>query len=110
VRIVRLVATALGVPSIRLVSDMTMLGNELRQVIYAVPGYRDTATLTYSAERSRFDEYVNAFDASAERTDGARVAPSLGFDFGEMAGAGVAGGLIGVCMALLRRFRSSRSA
>jgi len=93
-----------GVPAARLVSDVRMMGSELRQVVYLIPGYKETAAMTFTTERSRFDEYAPVFDATAERTEGVRAPPPmlLGFDLREMLRAGLIGGLIGGCIAFVR--------
>lgn len=93
-----------GVPAARLVSDVRMMGSELRQVVYLIPGYKETAAMTFTTERSRFDQYIAIFDATAERTEGVRAPPPmlLGFDLREMLRAGLIGGLIGGCVAFVR--------
>src|SRR6266852_1233659 len=96
----------------RLVSEGMMQGNDLRQVIYLIPGFKETAALTFTAERRRFDEYVAVFDAAAEKTQGARAAPLsfLGIDLGETVRATVVGAFIGACIGLLKKLRSRRNA
>ncbi len=106
------IRTIQGVPVARLVSEGMMQGNDLRQVIYLIPGFKETAALTFTAERRRFDEYVAVFDAAAEKTQGARAAPLsfLGIDLGETVRATVVGAFIGACIGLLKKLRSRRNA
>lgn len=66
-----------GQPSLRFVVDVTDRTLKMRLLRYAIPGGEQTAILTYAATPETFGNYLPAFEASAQQTQGA-AAPPLG--------------------------------
>ena len=101
-----------GVESGRFISEMKVRGTEVRQITYLIPAATQTASLVFTVERSRFDEYVDKIDAAAMKTEGAgaAAAPGQGFDWGQVALAGLLGAAIGGIIAGMKYLRSRRKA
>jgi hypothetical protein len=64
-----------GVPSLRVVADLTVPHLELRLLQYLIPGGETTAWVTYSATPSAFPRYLPVFEANAHAAQGAGTAP-----------------------------------
>lgn len=64
-----------GVPSLRVVADITAPGVTMRTLQYVIPGGEETVLLTYSATPETFDRYLPTFEAAAQKTQGAAAAP-----------------------------------
>ncbi len=102
-----------GVNAGRLVYDLTLGAQKLRQLQLHLPAGRVCAIATYTATPETFARYLPVFEASARATRGlaeppeaegffARILRSAGR--GALIG-GIAGGLAALLFGLLRRFR-----
>jgi hypothetical protein len=64
-----------GVPSLRVVADVTIPHLQLRVLQYVIPGGDSTAWITYSAASGAYARYLPVFEANARATQGAATAP-----------------------------------
>ena len=92
----------------RLVLEMSVRGVEVRQIAYLIPAADQTATLTFTVERSRFDEYVDAIDIAAGKTEGVGAAAGAGSGFNGVQWIAVVA-LAAAAFALFAGLRSRKS-
>jgi hypothetical protein len=82
-----------GVPSLRVVVELTSGRTTMRSLEYVIPCGDSTAQLTYSSTPQEFAKYLPIFEASVQKTQGAAAAPFLA-QMGSkiMGGTGLSGG------------------
>lgn len=104
-----------GVPSLRLVGELVLNGQTMKQVCYLVPGGDEHAIITYTTMPAMFDHYQPIFDAAAQGTTGARKAEGRFAHILASAGRGAVFGAIGgavgaLVLGLIARGRRRRTA
>jgi hypothetical protein len=94
-----------GVKALRIVYDSSASGAPLRQMAVLVPGVPNSAVVTYSALRDRFEALRPAFDAHLAAIRGAQEPEGARHErLGAVVGA-VAGGLVAAAAAVWMRRR-----
>ena len=99
-----------GVHRARLLTEVTVNGNIVRQAVFLIPGAGQSLVLTYSSSPQEFARYLPTFDASAAATVGAVEPRSPAGPWEGILQKTLIGGVIGALGGMLQsRFRRAKS-